>query len=282
MLTILDVINLSTDYLKKCNIANPRRQADELVGEVLSMSRMALYLDFSRPLTDEELDKLRLWLKRRGAGEPLQYIQGYVDFLSCRIAVSPKVLIPRQETEILCDKIIKILEAQTTDNRVLLDLCCGSGAIGIAMKKKFPGLHVILADICPEALSKAKENASVNEVAVEFIQGDLLQPFKGKKADFIICNPPYIKEDEYSSLDDEVRLFEPKKALVSGSSGYEFYERLANDLPSHLNSAGRVWFEIGTGQGEGIKQLFSAPVWTQSNFEADWSGHDRFFSLEIE
>ena len=282
MLTILDVINLSTDYLKKCNIENPRRQAEELISQVLAMSRMDLYLDFSRPLTDDELAKLRSWLKRRGSGEPLQYIQGYVEFLSCRITVNPNVLIPRQETEILCDKIAKILKSKSTDNKVLWDLCCGSGAIGIALKKQFPNLHVCSSDICNDALSLAKENAALNQVDIEFFQGDLFKPFQSKKADFIVCNPPYIKESDYSTLDIEVRNFEPKKALVSGPSGYEFYERLSKDLPSHLNPGGRAWFELGTGQGEGVKQLFNSSIWTQSNFEADWSGHDRFFSLEIE
>lgn len=282
MLTILEVITLSADYLKKCNIAHPRRQAEELIAEVLSMGRMDLYLDYSRPLSDNELAKMRSWLKRRGAGEPLQYIQGYVDFMQCRIGVNPKVLIPRQETEILCDKIAKVLEASGTGNKGLLDLCCGSGAIGIALKKRFPDLRVYLSDICPEALAQAKANAEANGTEVVLLQGDLFQPLKGQKVDYVVCNPPYIREDEYATLEDEVRAFEPKKALVSGTTGFEFYERLAAELPAHLKPRGRAWFELGMGQGEGVKRLFSAPIWTHSGFEADWSGHDRFFSLEIE
>lgn len=282
MRTILEVITLSTDYLTKCNINRARRQAEELVSQVLAMSRMDLYLDFNRPLTEKELDTLRAWLKRRGSGEPLQYIAGHVDFASCRIGVAPGVLIPRQETEILVDKIGSVLAKHDLEGKALWDVCCGSGAIGIALKKRFPNLNVALSDISPDALAIAKKNAAENGVEVEIVHGDLLVPFKGRKADFIVCNPPYIREDEFDGLDPEVRCYEPKTALVSGSTGLEFYARLAESLPHFLNRGSKVWFEIGTEQGEAVKQLFGNSCWTRCSYEQDWSGHDRFFSLEIE
>lgn len=282
MLTILEVTAHCTDYLKKYAVANPRRQAEELVAEALGMSRVDLYIDYSRPLTEAELERLRAWLKRRAKKEPLQYISGAVDFFSCRLLVNPNVLIPRQETEILCDIIAKHLEAENRNGMVLWDVCTGSGAIGIALKKRFPELKVLLSDICPEALAQAKANAAHNNVEVECLLGDLLTPFKEAKADLIVCNPPYIREDEYAGLEEEVRLYEPKKALVSGVTGLEFYASLARILPLHLNSKGKVWFEIGTGQGKGVGQLFSDPCWVRCACEQDWSGHDRFFSLEIE
>lgn len=282
MRTILEILKLTTDYLQQKNIEHPRRQAEELLGEALGLGRMGLYLDFSRPLTEQELDKCRAWLKKRGQGEPLQYISGTLEFFGCRIKVAPDVLIPRQETEILVDKIAHSLANEPLEDKILWDVCCGSGCIGIALKKRFPALHVVLSDICEKALNVAKENAAINEADVEFIQGDLLTPFHSRKAHFIVCNPPYISEKDYAGLDREVREYEPRKALVSGDSGLEFYERLSSELPQHLESQGKAWLEIGDGQGEAIKTLFQGPCWKECRYEKDWSGRERFFSLEIE
>lgn len=282
MRTILEILTLATDYLKQKGIQNPRRQAEELLSQALGLERMGLYLDFDRPVIDNELVRCRAWLQRRGQGEPLQYISGQMEFFDCQIKVTPAVLIPRQETEILVDKISKELEKISLKNKVLWDVCCGSGCIGIALKKRFPELRICLSDISSAALDIAKENAVTNEVDVECFQGDLLNPFKGKVADFIVCNPPYVTKKEHETLDIEVRDYEPKQALIAGESGLEFYYRLANDLPELLMSKGRVWLEMGTGQGSAIQKAFQASCWKTCCVESDWSGHERFFSLEIE
>jgi release factor glutamine methyltransferase len=282
MRTILEVLKLTTDYLQQKQIESPRRQAEELLSEALGIGRMELYLDYSRPLTNQELDKCREWLKRRGQGEPLQYISGELDFFHCRIKVTPDVLIPRQETEILVDRVVQKLAGESLEGKVLWDICCGSGCIGIALKKRFPALRVVLSDICEKALSVAKANASANEVVVEYVKGDLLAPFHLQKAHYIVCNPPYISEKEYDGLDQEVRGHEPKKALVSGDSGLECYDKLSRELSEYLMPKGKVWFEIGDGQGEAIRNLFQAPCWQECTYEKDWSGRERFFSLEIE
>lgn len=282
MRTVLEILKLSTEYLQQKKIDHPRRQAEELIGELLGIGRMGLYLDYSRPVNEEELEKCRSWLKRRGQGEPLQYISGAMDFLSCRIKVTQDVLIPRQETEILVDKIAKELSGSDLEGKILWDVCCGSGCIGIALKKKFPALSVFLSDLSDKALAVAKENALNNGVDVEFFQGDLLVPFNNQRAHYVVCNPPYISEKEYETLDLEVKGYEPKLALISGFSGLECYIRLAVDLPHYLYSHGKAWFEIGDGQGERIKTLFNHPCWTSCSYEPDWSGRERFFSLEIE
>lgn len=282
MRTILQILDLSKSYLEQKGILNARRQAEEMLGEALGLGRMGLYLEFDRPLTDVEVDKCRSWLKRRGTGEPLQYIVGSVKFLDCQIKLSPHVIIPRQETEILADKIAASLSAADLSDKVLWDVCCGSGCLGISLKKKLPALNVSLSDISKEALAVAAENSAANDTAVELLLGDLLAPFSGKKADFIVCNPPYISQKDYEGLEPEVRSYEPKGALVAGESGVEFYARLAKDLPKFLNPKGKVWFEIGDGQAEAIKKLFDAPCWTHCAHECDWSGRERFFSLEFE
>lgn len=281
MLTLLEIVKKSAQYLDQKGVANPRRQAEDLISDAMGFKRIDLYVDFERPLTEPEIVKCRAAIERRGKREPTQYIAGFVEFLGCKICVTPDVLIPRQETEILADKIIKTL-SETEGHKVFWDVCCGSGCIGIAIKKRFPDLEVVLSDVSEKALAVAKQNAQLNEVEVTFLQGDLLTPFSGKKADFFVCNPPYIAENEYSSLDPEVKQFEPKLALVSGPSGLEFYQRLSKELRAHLNPGAKAWFEIGYQQGEALKSLFLPPIWVKGEVQKDWSGKERFFLLEIE
>lgn len=273
MKTVLEILKLTTDYLKEKGVGNARREAEDLISDALGLTRMQLYTDFERPLTNQELVLCRERLQRRIKGEPLQYIHGEVEFFGCRIKVTPAVLIPRQETEILVDKIAKELSQVELDGKVLWDLCCGSGCIGIALKKKFPQLEVCLSDISQDALNVASENAKLNEVSVTLLHGDLFQPFVGKKTHYIVCNPPYIAESEFQALDREVREHEPRQALISGKSGLEFYERLASEISGYLLPSGKAWFEIGTGQGEAVRQLFGEQ---HCRVEKDWSNHDRF------
>lgn len=282
MKSVLEILNLSTDYLQQRNIRNARRQAEELISAVLRKARVQLYMEFDRPLMELELNLIRNQLVRRGKGEPLQYIQGEVEFLNCVIKVTPAVLIPRQETEQLADMIIQRLSAQALQGKVLWDICCGSGCIGIALKKKFPELEVVLSDISTDALHIAKENAQINGVDVAFVEGDLLHPFMGKKTHFLVCNPPYVTEEEYGQLEEEVAKYEPRTALVSGKSGLEFYQRLAEGLDKVLEAKGHAWFEIGKGQGQAVQQMFARAPWVLSRSEKDWAGHDRFFFLEME
>ena len=125
-----------------------------------------------------------------------------------------------------------------------------------------------------EALALAAENARLNGVDVELRSGDLLAPFSGEKADFVVCNPPYVSEQEYAALSPSVADFEPKRALLGGAKGTEFYERLKRELPAYLNPGGKVFFEIGSGQGGALKKLFP-----KGELESDWAGHPRFFTI---
>jgi release factor glutamine methyltransferase len=282
MKTVLEVLTLSTKHLQQKNISNARRDAEELIASALEMPRLDLYMQFDRPVTDKELDDCRSKLLRRSNREPVDYICGSLDFYHCKIQVTPDVLIPRQETEILVDLIVKQLESVDLSGKILFDICCGSGCIGIALKKKFPQLTVILSDISPQALKIAEKNAQANAVQIEILEGDLLAPFAGRKADFIVSNPPYISSSEYETLEPEVKQFEPKTALVSGESGLEIYQRLSRELPGFMTPSGRAWFEMGTCQGSPILKMFSSPPWKTAKVEKDWAGHDRFFFLEIE
>ena len=202
-------------------------------------------------------------------------MRGGVGFAGAPIEVNPSVLTPRPETEILADWIVKRIKGKT-----LWDLCTGSGALGIALKKARPHLQVTLSDLSPEALALAGRNAEKNGAPVELLLGDLLAPFQGRQVEAVVCNPPYISEKEYLEISPSVRDFEPRGALVGGEMGTEVYERLARELPPYLTPGGQLFLEIGASQGEAVKEIFHSFAWGQRELVKDWSGKDRFFFLE--
>jgi release factor glutamine methyltransferase len=280
MKTLGEILRLAAAFLQDKKINQPRRQAEELLAHALLLKKIDLYLQYDRPIEERELALFRELIRRKSQQEPLEYILGATDFYHCTIHVDRSVLIPRPETEILVDLLCKKWKGQDLSGKILWDLCCGSGCIGIALKKAFPSLRVVLSDLSSEALSRAMQNARLNVVDVEFRQGDLLVPFAGERADFVTCNPPYISQSEYISLSPSVLHFEPKMALVGGETGYEFYEKLDQELPFYLKDGGKVFFEIGSTQGNVLKNIFSRGSWASFELNKDWSGLDRFFFLE--
>ena len=282
MKTLGEVLGLSVAYLEKQGILYPRRMAEELLAFSLKIKRLDLYMQFDRPLEEKELEVFRGFLKRKAQGEPLEHIFGEVFFLDCMLTITPDVLIPRPETEILLSKVISQIENLPKTKKVAWDICTGSGALGIALKKACPHLEVSISDISPKALAVAKKNVIRNDVAVDVYEGDLLKPFEGKKADIILCNPPYVTTHECQALDPSVKNFEPNLALDGGEFGTVFYERLAKDLPKYLNPGAKIFFEIGKDQGESIMKIFSLPCYSNQTVEKDWSSKNRFFFLEFE
>lgn len=274
-----EVLRLATGYLADRQDLHARRHAEELLSWTLGLPRLDLYLQFDRPLVEEEVAAYRKLILQKSTGKPLEHIIGEVEFGGCPLRVSPDVLIPRPETEILLSHIVEKLNG-VTDQLEVWDLCCGSGCLGLGIKRQFPHFSVTMADLSEKAIAIACENGA--GTGVEVVLGDLLDPFSGKKADVVVCNPPYVSKKEYSELDCSVRDFEPEMALLGGDTGLEFYERLSRELPQHLRKGAKVFFEIGFCQGEGVMTLFQAPCWTQKTLKKDWAGHDRFFFLEFE
>lgn len=274
MKNLKSILELATDFLKKNEIHRPRLAAETLLAHFLEKKRIELYMHFDRPMIEEELIPFRAALKRVVSGEPLEYVIGEVEFFDAKISISRDVLIPRQETEILLDHVVKSLDGS---EKRALDLCTGSGCIAIGLKTVRPEIEVIGVDLSEKALDVARQNSS----DVEWLHGDLTGPVQGQKFDLVICNPPYVTEAEYEKLSLLVRDYEPKMALVSGPSGLEFYERLNRELPSILAPGAKVFFEIGTGQGERLIKIFSNPFWRDLKVEKDWAGHERFFFLSF-
>jgi release factor glutamine methyltransferase len=274
--TLLEVLKLSIDYLQQKGIENPRREAEWLLCDALDVQRLQLYTEHDRPLSDSELACCREWLMRRGNGEPLQYIRGHMEFYGCHLTVDRRALIPRQETEWLVDCAVKQLATEDLAGKRLWDLCTGSGCIAIALKHRFPQLHVVGSDLSADALALAAHNAAQNKVDIEWVQGDFLQPMAERPAvDYFICNPPYIGTDESPALAREVRDYEPHLALFGGSDGLVFYRQLADQLAPHLTANATVWLEIGTALGSAVKALFDHTPWKNCQVWRDLAGHDR-------
>lgn len=271
MKTLIEVTKLTSEHLAKKGVS--KRDAEDLVASILKLKRIDLYTQHDRPLNNSELDRLRSAIERMSKGEPYAYVVGEVDFLGLTIEVNPAVLIPRVETEMWVSEI-------KGDPKVIWDVCTGSGAIGLALKKRFSEAEVSISDLSTDALVTAKKNADNNQIVVNILKGDLLEPFKGQKADLITCNPPYISKKDYEGLDRAVKDFEPRMALVGGDTGLEFYERLASDLPNFLNEGASVYLEIGFDQGDRVKSLFDTPFYESVEVKKDLSGHPRCLSLK--
>jgi release factor glutamine methyltransferase len=273
MITLLEIIRRSETFLANHGIERPRHLAEEIIADALGMKRLDLYLQFDRPLTEEELASLRRVVMRGAQQEPLAYIAGCVDFAGVKLKVDRSVLIPRPETEILVETVVLTLQALPLEGKVLWDMCCGSGCIGIALKARFPLLKVVLSDVSEAALETARLNAQGADIT--FKQGDLFAPFVEEMCDFFVCNPPYISECEFAHLPATVRKWEPSQALLAGPTGLEYYEQIACCLRSYLNLQGLAWLEIGRGQGTSVANIFNSQGW-HCQITPDWAEHDRF------
>lgn len=199
-----------------------------------------------------------------------------IDFYGCQIALSRDALIPRLETEILAEHVIKRVP---NTKQTLLDLCTGTGCLGLAIKKHRPELHVILSDISPACTAVAKKNAEANKLDVEILLGDLFESIQ-TPIDYLVCNPPYVTMAEYEDLEPSVKA-EPKLALVGGEDGLLYYRRLEEEIPEILTPGGKAFFEIGYRQGEALRQIFSRKIWKNAAVHKDWAGWDRFFFVEL-
>lgn len=262
------------DLLNKAATLLPCREAEWLLGALFQKSFSEIWLQ-QIELSDYQVDAFLKAVQRRKSGEPLQYICGRVEFFGGTFRVTPDVLIPRPETELFVSKMALRLQGRELRGAELWDMGTGSGCIGIALKRRFPELHVVLIDLCPRALAVAGENAVLNGVEVELRQGDLFEPLRGRRVHYLLSNPPYVTEEEYLSLDSEVRQ-EPRGALVGGEDGLAIYKRIAKAWGEVLLPGGLLGLELGKGQADSVKALFGG----QGETERDLSSVERFFFLE--
>ena len=269
---ILEIINKTTPYLDKAGIASPRLTIELLLAHVLKKKRLQLYLEFERELGDATLEILRGMVKRRVAGEPLQYVTGETEFCGLKLAVDCRVLIPRPETELLVEVVAGRKPA------TVVDVGTGSGCIALALAQRLPAAEITATDISPDALAVAHANASQYnfENFTRFLQGDLLSILPDSfTADAIVSNPPYIASGELAQLPREVKDFEPAQALFAGVDGLEIIRRLVVDAKRFLSPTGFVALEIGAGQRPAVAELFERAGYTVAQVEKDLQGHER-------
>jgi release factor glutamine methyltransferase len=281
MITVLESINLSSEYLKNKGIESPRINAELLLAHILSCKRLNLYLSFEKPLTEEELQKYRELLRRRSKFEPLQYIIGKVEFYGIDFKVNPSVLIPRQETEILVETIIGQYDKH--DTLRILDIGTGSGNIAISLAKNLDNSVITALDISEEALKTANENALLNSVndRTEFIRFDFLkEEFKRNEFDVVVSNPPYIAIEEFETLCPELKEYEPKVALTDYNSGFLFYEIISNKSNHLLKPGGKLFFEVGKGQASKVTEIMTKNNFQNINATKDYLNIKRVISGE--
>jgi len=270
--TLLKLLRWTTEYFSSKEIDNPRLNAELLLAHVLELDRVGLYLDFERPLDNAELDAIRPLVKRRGQREPLQYLIGQAEFWSLPFEVTPAVLIPRGDTEILVEEALN----RADQGQSLLDVGTGSGAIAVSLASELAGWQITALDISQDALDIAIRNAEKNRVAeqIRFVQADLAQ-LPQQQYDLIVSNPPYIAQAEWDELMPEVCCFEPKAALLAADSGLDCYHKLTGQAQDRLTSGGWLLVEIGYRQAQAVSELFTTAGLQDVFVRDDYAGQPR-------
>jgi release factor glutamine methyltransferase len=273
MKTVLEVIQATTAYFEKHEVENPRLNIEHLLAHVLGMKRMELYLQFDRQLSDKDLEPLRDLVKRRAGREPLQHLLGTVEFLGRTFLSDKRALIPRPETEQLCEMLVQKHKAAPLTGRVI-DLGTGSGVIALTLAAAWPEAQVEAVDLLPDALSLARENAGRHGLAerVRLYEGDLLSASEGPYQ-LIVANLPYIAAEEVARLSHEVQR-DPHTALVGGPAGTELVFRLIAEAGPHLR--GDLALEIGDGQADAVTEELQRHNYCSIQVASDYQGVRRF------
>ena len=276
MITLLEVIKKTTDFFTAKGVESPRLNAELLIGHVLGLQRMQLYLQFERPVTEPELEKIRPFVKRRSQREPLQYILGETEFFHLKLKIDRRALIPRPETEHLCELIPQHLPAPPA---TILDLGTGSGAIALGLAALYPNAAVTALDVSEAALDLARENAEALGLAgrMRLLCSDwfaALEP--GVRFELIVANPPYLSEQETAATMLEVRGHEPLVALASGADGLAALTRIITEAPSFLAEAGLLALETGLDQQVVLRERAATAGFARVESLRDLSDRERY------
>lgn len=287
---IIDIINWGSQYLKSKGIDEARLTIELMLCHVLKCKRVDLYIDFERPLTKSELEELRNIIKRRLKREPLQYIIGKTEFMGLEFKINPDVLIPRPETEILVEKTIETIKKEFPSETTVkvLDIGTGSGNIAVSIAK-FLGekVKVIGIDLSDKAIQIARENAKLNNVEnVEFIRLDFFDANFEKEFqnqfDIVVSNPPYISTEEFETLQDEIKNYEPRIALTDESDGLTFFRRLADLGRKIISKRGFILAEMAYNQAEKVKSIFKNSGYEEIETFKDYLGFERVIKIKVQ
>jgi len=276
MLTLIEILQRSTAFLQERGVEDAKLSTEWLIADALGMKRLDLYLQFERPLKEDELARIRSGVKRRANREPLQYILGHHEFYGVDLKVDSRALIPRPETEYL----IQLLEErmQQCPPQRVLDLGTGTGAIALALASVFPESRVLAVDQSDEALSLARENGEQQRFPerVEFLQSDWFSSVEGS-FDLIVSNPPYLTEEEMETAEPEVTRYEPHTALLSGKDGLDDIRRLFAVVSGYLNPGAVFALETGIAQHDVLVELAEGAGLVDAESVKDLQRRPRFF-----
>ena len=270
-----DWLRTATTRLDLAGVDSARLEAQVLAAHVLRVDRSWLLAHPEHEFPEFAGEAL---LQRREAREPLAYLTGYREFRGREFGVDPSVLIPRHETEELVEAALEWggtggNPQSTIHNPKCLDLGTGSGILAVTLKLERPAWSVTAVDVSPEALATASANARFHRASVRFLLSDAFSALLGESFDLVVSNPPYIGDDE--ELPIEVRGHEPSTALFSGPTGLEFYSRLANEAPNHMEDGGLLLLEVGHRQAQEVVALFEGAGWRHETTRRDLSGIER-------
>ena len=280
--------------LSKAFCMDPKIDAQELYCYLTGLDKVSLFLKAEEEVDPETEEKYMELIRRRAERIPLQHITGVQEFMGYTFKVNPHVLIPRQDTETLVTEAAKTIQSTPREKLSffeklkgrkewdVLDLCCGSGAVGISLAKICSNVKVTATDISAEAVETAEANAEDLRVKVRFLTGDMFEPVKGRKFDMIVSNPPYIRTNMISILQEEVKDHEPLNALDGGRDGLDFYRTIVEKAADFLKPEGFMLVEIGHDQGEDLrKMLKDSGKYSPAVVIKDLPGRDRVVKCKL-
>lgn len=276
--TIIKILDWTKQYFADRGVENPRLDAEVLLCAVLQCERIKLYMDFERPLTGAELSQYKNYVARRGQHEPLAYILGEKEFMRNSFKVTPATLVPRPETELLVESLIKAARGLKADGDVkILDIGTGSGAIIVSLLDYLPNAKGVGVDISVDALIVAEENS--RRIGVRdragFMQSDLFSRIPAdKKFDIIVSNPPYIPAADIAGLAKDVQK-EPRGALDGGADGLDFYRRIISEAMDHMTDEGILAFEVGINQAQVVAELCRKAGFKATAIRKDYADIER-------
>ncbi len=278
MLTILEAIQKTTGYFERKGIESARVNAELLLAEVLGKKRLELYLSYDQPLKENEMNKYRSVIARRGKFEPLQYIIGHTEFFGYKICVDQSVLIPRPESEVLIEMVID--DFSDKENLKILDIGTGSGCLSIALAKKLNNVHITAVDISYKASRLAEYNAKINEIEnkIKFLTADINSIVGGDfndQYDIVISNPPYVSLADFQNLQPEIKDYEPKNAVTDNANGFTFYRRIAAFSQNALRKGGALYLETGQGMAPDVEKILEGNNFSNLKVRKDYLDIER-------
>ena len=276
--TVSRLLEWTRGFFREHEVESPRLCAEILLAHAMGCERIELYTRHESIPDQEVLRRFRSAVKQAAAGKPIGHLTGRKEFFSLEFEVTPKVLIPRPETEVLVERVIHLVRHGKDEIRSILDVGTGSGCIAVSLAKNLPDVPIFACDVSEAALEVARRNAERHGVLerIGFRLGDLFEPWEpDRRFDMIVSNPPYIAESEAASLPTNVRDFEPHGALFAGADGLDVLRRLAAEAPGHLAPGGHLLTEVAYNQSAAVRSLLDETVWRDIVTYPDDLGHER-------